>query len=167
MRLLFAVDRLFGDFAPIVEEGRRSVRFGNRPGELDLGFDRPAAFHIETARAGKEAFGQLPFQAPVPEGVVAYVLGEDMQPVALAEVPANQPVLLEAQGEVTFRGTGEVSYVACPLSDDVLPIATPTSIAAIQQNAAVKGRYYNLRGMRVGDARRGLIIHNGHKLLVK
>lgn len=110
---------------------------------------------------------QLPFQAPVPEGVVAYALGEDMQPVALAEVPANQPVLIEAQGEVTFRGTGEVSYVACPLSDDVLPIATPTSIAAIQQNAAVKGRYYNLRGMRVGDARRGLIIHNGHKLLVK
>ena len=110
---------------------------------------------------------QLPFQAPVPEGVVAYALGEDMQPVALAEVPANQPVLIEAQGEVTFRGTGEVSYVACPLSDDVLPIATPTSIAAIQQNAAIKGRYYNLRGMRIGDARRGLVIHNGHKLLVK
>ena len=110
---------------------------------------------------------QLPFQAPVPEGVVAYALDEDMQPVALAEVPANQPVLIEAQGEVTFRGTGEVSYVACPLSDDVLPIATPTSIASIQQNAAVKGRYYNLRGMRVGDARRGLVIHNGHKLLVK
>lgn len=110
---------------------------------------------------------QLPFQAPVPEGVVAYALGEDMQPVALAEVPANQPVLIEAQGEVTFRGTGEVSYVACLLSDDVLPIATPTSIAAIQQNAAIKGRYYNLRGMRIGDARRGLVIHNGHKLLVK
>jgi glucuronoarabinoxylan endo-1,4-beta-xylanase len=110
---------------------------------------------------------QLPFQAPVPEGVVAYALGEDMQPVALAEVPANQPVLIEAQGEVTFFGSGEVSYVACPLSDDILPIATPTAIAAIQQNAAVKGRYYNLRGMRVGDARRGLVIHNGHKLLVK
>lgn len=110
---------------------------------------------------------QLPFQAPVPEGVVAYALGEDMQPVALSEVPANQPVLIEAQGEVTFRGTGEVSYVACPLSDDILPIVTPTAIVAIQQNAAVKGRYYNLRGMRVGDARRGLIIHNGHKLLVK
>ena len=110
---------------------------------------------------------QLPFQAPVPEGVVAYALGEDMQPVALAEVPANQPVLIEAQGEVTFFGSGEVSYVACPLSDDILPIATPTAIAAIQQNATVKGRYYNLRGMRVGDARRGLVIHNGHKLLVK
>jgi glucuronoarabinoxylan endo-1,4-beta-xylanase len=110
---------------------------------------------------------QLPFQASIPEGVVAYALGDDMQPVALTEVPVNQPVLIEAQGEVTFHGSGEVSFVACPLSDDVLPIATPTSIASIQQNAATKGRYYNLRGMRVGNATHGLIIHNGHKLLVK
>ena len=110
---------------------------------------------------------QLPFLASIPEGVVAYALGDDMQPVALTEVPVNQPVLIEAQGEVTFHGSGEVSFVACPLSDDVLPIATPTSIASIQQNAATKGRYYNLRGMRVGNATHGLIIHNGHKLLVK
>ena len=68
---------------------------------------------------------------------------------------------------MTFHGSGEVSFVACPLSDDVLPIATPTSIASIQQNAATKGRYYNLRGMRVRNATHGLIIHNGHKLLVK
>ena len=120
-----------------------------------------------TCRVDGQHIVQLPFNASIPEGVVVYALGEDMQPVALSEVPANQPVLIEAQGEVTFFGSGEVSYVACPLSDDILPIATPTVIAAIQQNAAVKGRYYNLRGMRVGDARRGLVIYNGHKLLVK
>ena len=120
-----------------------------------------------TCRVDGQHIVQLPFNASIPEGVVVYALTDNMQAVVLSEVPANQPVLIEAQGEVTFFGSGEVSYVACPLSDDILPIATPTAIAAIQQNAAVKGRYYNLRGMRVGDARRGLVIYNGHKLLVK
>ena len=128
-------------------------------------FTATEAFY--TCKVDGQHIIQLPFQASIPEGVVAYALGDDMQPVALTEVPANQPVLIEAQGEVTFHGSGEVSFVACPLSDDVLPIATPTSIASIQQNAATKGRYYNLRGMRVGNATHGLIIHNGHKLLVK
>lgn len=120
-----------------------------------------------TCRVDGQHIVQLPFKASIPEGVIVYALTDDMLPVAITEVPANQPVLIEAQGEVTFYGSGEVGYVACPLSDEILPIVTPTAIASIQQKAAIRGRFYNLRGVRVGDNHRGLIIHNGHKLLVK
>ncbi len=69
---------------------------------------------------------QIPFQAAVPEGIHVYTLTEDLTPVSVTTVPANELLLVEGQGMVTFQGAGEVGYAFCPLSDDILPIVTPT-----------------------------------------
>ena len=112
---------------------------------------------------------QLPFQAAIPENVIVYTLTEDLQPVAVSGmVPANQPVLIEAKGEVTFRGAGEINPVPCLLSDDVLPIATPTGILSIEKEPSIMNhQMYNLHGQRVDARFRGLMISNGHKHLRK
>jgi glucuronoarabinoxylan endo-1,4-beta-xylanase len=112
---------------------------------------------------------QLPFQAAIPENVVVYSLNEDLQPLAVSGmVPANQPVLVEAQGEVTFHGSGEISYVPCPLSDDILPISTPTGISIVEKERLImNSELYNLRGQRADTRFRGLIISNRRKYLVK
>jgi glucuronoarabinoxylan endo-1,4-beta-xylanase len=112
---------------------------------------------------------QLPFQAAIPENVVIYTLTEDLQPVAVSGmVPANQPIMVEAQGEVTFHGTGDVNYVPCPLSDDILPIAAPTGITLIDSGQLrMDNAIYNLRGQHVDARFRGLTISNGRKYLAK
>jgi len=112
---------------------------------------------------------QLPFQAAIPENVIVYTLTEDLQPVAVSGmVPANQPVLIEAKGEVTFRGSGEINTVPCLLSDNVLPIATPTGILSIEKEPSIMNhQMYNLHGQRVDARFRGLMISNGHKHLRK
>jgi glucuronoarabinoxylan endo-1,4-beta-xylanase len=112
---------------------------------------------------------QLPFQVAIPENVIVYTLTEDLQPVAVSGmVPANQPVLIEAKGEVTFRGSGEINTVPCLLSDDVLPIATPTGILSIEKEPSIMNhQMYNLHGQRVDARFRGLMISNGHKHLRK
>ena len=121
---------------------------------------------------------QLPFEAAVPEGVRVYTLTEDLMPVAVTTVPANQPVLVErlrvgdgtsgmAQGEVTFVGSGEVSYAPCALTDAVLPIDTATGIThhptPITQHPSPNS--FNLQGQRVGAGYRGFVIRNGKKYL--
>ena len=109
---------------------------------------------------------QLPFQAAVPEGVNVYTLTEDLTPVAVTIVPANQPLLVEGQGKVTFLGSGEVSYAACPISDDVLPIATPTAITSPTVNPS-SDRYYNLQGQEVEQPTRGVYIYQGRKVYAR
>lgn len=113
---------------------------------------------------------QLPFQALVPTGAIVYLLTDDLKPVAVSDtVPANQPVVIEAQGEVTFLGKGEVRYMACPLSDEILPISTPTGIFAISSDIPAKEyRIYDLQGRMVKvQPRKGLYIKNGRKYLIK
>ena len=112
---------------------------------------------------------QLPFSAAVPEGISAFILTDDLQPVAVTTVPANQPVLIEAQGEVIFFGAGEVNYMPCPLSDAILPIVTPTGMEKLTFGLAITGERsaYNLQGQRVGTGYRGLMIRNGYKYLKK
>lgn len=110
---------------------------------------------------------QLPFTAAVPAGVTVYTLTADLQPVAVTGmIPANQPLLVEAQGEVTFQGSGDIVYVPCTLTDAVLPIVTPTAISA-PRAALLTVPCYDLNGMRVNTIRRGVIINNGHKYLIK
>ena len=109
---------------------------------------------------------QLPFQAAVPEGINVYTLTDDLTPVAATIVPANRPLLVEGQGVVTFLGSGEVSYASCPLSDDVLPIATPTTIQNVRVSASDL-RIYDLHGKRVDASHRGVIIRNGKKYLIQ
>ena len=57
----------------------------------------------------------LPFSANAPEGVRVYTIANDLSLVEMRSVPAHQPVLIEAQGEVTFTGQGDVSYAVSPL----------------------------------------------------
>ena len=109
---------------------------------------------------------QLPFQAAVPEGVNVYTLTEDLTPVAVTTVPANQPLLVEGQGKVTFLGSGEVSYAACPISDDVLPITTPTAITSPTVNPS-SDRYYNLQGQEVERPTHGVYIYQGRKVYAR
>ena len=111
---------------------------------------------------------QLPFQADVPEGVFVYSLTENLQPVAVVKVPAHQPVVVEAQGEVTFMGLGEVSYSPATMKDDILPVATPTGITATQNSIIYNKVIYDLQGHKVnGHIRKGLYIKNGKKYIVK
>ena len=113
---------------------------------------------------------QLPFQSEVPEGVNVYTLTDDLTPVAVTTIPANQPLLVEGQGKVTFLGSGEVSYAACPISDDILPITT-TAITHPTVNGQLSPvnshRDYDLQGMPVNATHRGVIIRGGKKYLMK
>ena len=113
---------------------------------------------------------QLPFQSEVPEGVNVYTLTDDLTPVAVTTIPANQPLLVEGQGKVTFLGSGEVSYAACPISDDILPITT-TAITHPTVNGQLSPvnslRDYDLQGMPANAAHRGVIIRGGKKYLMK
>ena len=61
----------------------------------------------------------LPFNAQIPEDAKAYVIGNDLTLTQMRSIPAHQPVLVEAQGEMTFTGSGDVSYTTSPL-DEVL-----------------------------------------------
>jgi hypothetical protein len=109
---------------------------------------------------------QLPFTSVVPEGVNAYLLTDNLTPVAVTEVAANQPLLVEGHGVVTFLGSGEVSYVTNPLSDDVLPIETPTAIRTVR-HISPNPFYYDLHGKRVDTPHKGVVIRNGKKYINK
>ena len=110
---------------------------------------------------------QLPFEAAVPEGVSVYTLTEDLTPVAVSSVPAGKPLLVEAQGEVTFVGSGEVGYAPCLLTDDILPIGTPTGISTLHSPLTIHHSplTINLNGQRVGTDYRGFVISGGKKYL--
>ena len=114
---------------------------------------------------------QLPFESTVPEGAVVYTLTADLLPIAVSGVvPANQPLLVEAQGEVTFVGSGAVDYAPCPFSDDVLPIGTPTAIepSTIHHSpSTIHHPQSTLNGQRVGRTYRGIVVEGGKKYLKK
>ncbi|MBR1666923.1 MAG: hypothetical protein IJ693_01445 [Bacteroidaceae bacterium] len=57
----------------------------------------------------------LPFQAAVPEGTKAYTLTSEWVAEPVEVIPAHQPVLVEAQGSVTFCGSGDITYAVSPL----------------------------------------------------
>ncbi len=58
----------------------------------------------------------IPFVANVPEGVKAYRVTDDFQLQTLQTIEAHQPVLIEAEGLVTFQGQGDVAFVHSPLT---------------------------------------------------
>ena len=57
----------------------------------------------------------LPFNAVIPQGARAYMLGEDLELQEMRSIPAHTPVLVEAQGEAVFTGQGDVGYAAMSL----------------------------------------------------
>lgn len=52
----------------------------------------------------------LPFEAQVPEGVVAYSVDDQLNLKQITTISAHQPVVVMAEGTVTFSGSGEVEY---------------------------------------------------------
>lgn len=62
----------------------------------------------------------LPFAADVPQGIKVYAItGDICVTEELTTIPAHQPVLVEAQGEVVFTGAGEVSYSTSGLTESL------------------------------------------------
>ena len=59
----------------------------------------------------------LPFAATVPDGASVYTISNDLTLQPTATILAHHPVLVEAQGDVTFTGSDEVSYAVSPLTD--------------------------------------------------
>lgn len=59
----------------------------------------------------------LPFAANVPEDVKAYTIADDFTLEEVGTIAAHQPVLVEATGDVTFHGSGEVSYAVNGLTE--------------------------------------------------
>lgn len=70
----------------------------------------------------------LPFAADVPQGVKAFAVGEDMVATELTKIPAHQPVLVLADGEVSFEGSGEVSYAVNALTSVVRGVYVPVAV---------------------------------------
>ena len=71
---------------------------------------------------------KLPFKAALPLGVKAYSVASDFSLQALDSVPAHQPVLIEAQGEVVLEGTGEVAFRISPYADMLRGSYTQSSL---------------------------------------
>ena len=109
---------------------------------------------------------QLPFAAAVPQGASVYTLTADLkaEPVS-GTLPAGQPLLVEAQGMVTFQGSGAVAYAPSQLSDAVLPIVT-TAVGAPKATPDAS-KPHNLIGTPVDAGYRGIVIINGRKYLNK
>ncbi len=72
----------------------------------------------------------LPFNAVIPDGAKAYVIGDDLSLEQMRSVPAHTPVLIEAQGKTVFTGQGEVDYVYTPLTDTFRGTYTPIVLYA-------------------------------------
>ena len=131
---------------------------------------RPAtAFTATTAAYICQVDGQhivtLPFAASIPAGVTVYQLDSNLQPTAVTTAPAGVPLLVEAQGTVTFTGSGEVSYFPQTLTDAVLPISTPTAIRTPRTSLPVGMTAYNLMGQKVYHGYRDITVVNGKKYI--
>lgn len=109
---------------------------------------------------------QLPFAATVPDGVIVYLLTLSpltVNPEPLTTASAGQPLLLVANGEVTFSGSGEVTYSDCPLTDAVLPLNDPVGILSPITHRLPSATRYNLMGQKVNGNHRGIVIVGGKK----
>ena len=72
----------------------------------------------------------LPFNAIIPDGVKAYIIGDDLRLEQMSSIPAHTPVLIEANGEAIFTGQGEVGYATSPLSAVFRGTYTPIPLYA-------------------------------------
>lgn len=52
----------------------------------------------------------LPFQATIPEGATAYSIDDELHLKPLTTIQPHQPVLIMADGTITFTGSGEVAF---------------------------------------------------------
>ena len=88
----------------------------------------------------------------------AYMLNEDGTKFVLSDNPKYQ----------SFRGCFVPTYGATNLPTALTIKGTPTGIKTIQTSGAkTEDGYYNLAGQRVGDDYKGIVIHNGKKIIKK
>ena len=118
--------------------------------------DTGGDFHPTTALTANEAeltihgveglrLVVLPFTATLPEGVSAYTLDADLHLAPVSDITAHQPVLVAGQGDITFRGNGEVSY-ASSATDAMLRGTYSTTI--LQSGDYVLGQQNGLWGLQ-------------------
>ena len=67
----------------------------------------------------------FPFSATIPEGAKAYTIAEDMSLIQMRSIPPHTPVLIEGNGELIFKGSGEISYATSPLDNVFRGTFTP------------------------------------------
>lgn len=93
-----------------------------------------------------------------PDYAKAYMLSADGSKFELSDKPAYQ----------SFRGCFVPTYGASYLPEVLTIKGTPTGIKTIQTSGAkTEDGYYNLSGQRVGADYKGIVIHNGKKMLRK
>ena len=93
-----------------------------------------------------------------PDYAKAYMLSADGSKFELSSTPAYQ----------SFRGCFVPTYGASYLPEVLTIKGTPTGIKTIKASDAKTGSvYYNLSGQRVGADYKGIVIHNGKKMLRK
>ena len=61
-------------------------------------------------------FVMIPFTAVVPNGVQAFTVDDDMWLNRLDTIPANTPVIINAKGNTTITGNGNVAYAVSALN---------------------------------------------------
>ena len=124
-----------GESSPLTGNNVVNTTCGTLTLSTDGGSFRPARpFTADAATFTSTVDGcrllMLPFEATVPDGVKAYTLAADMTLQPVMTIPAHQPVVVEAQGEVTLTGSGAVSYAASPLGDRLRGTYTGTALYA-------------------------------------
>jgi hypothetical protein len=93
-----------------------------------------------------------------PDYAKAYMLNEDGTKFVLSDNPKYQ----------SFRGCFVPTYGATNLPAELTVVGDPTGIKNIQVSGAkTDDGYYNLAGQRVGADFKGIVIHNGKKMLKK
>lgn len=93
-----------------------------------------------------------------PDYAKAYMLNEDGTKFVLSETPDYQ----------SFRGCFVPTYGATNLPAELTVVGDPTGIKNIQVSGAkTDDGYYNLAGQRVSADFKGIVIHNGKKMLKK
>ena len=88
----------------------------------------------------------------------AYMLSADGSKFEMSDAPAYQ----------SFRGCFVPTYGASYMPEALTIKGTPTGIKTVQTSGAkTDDGYYNLAGQRVGADYKGIVIHNGKKMLKK
>ena len=75
-------------------------------------------------------FIMLPFNAVIPAGAHAYILNEDLTLMEMRSIPAHTPILVYANGTITFTGSGDVSYAVSPPTDQLRGTYTTAALHA-------------------------------------
>ena len=81
-----------------------------------------------TATVNGARLMMIPFEATLPEGVKAYTLSNHLETEQVQTIPAHQPVIVMADGEVTITGSGEVGFAVSNTADVVRGTYVPATL---------------------------------------